>query len=248
MELCDNIHIEIGLIQMQKEDSFEQRLTCTFIRFIAYTLKWLFLIWAIIFVGLTVSLLMVWIISYSNLNIDVVEKFIPFLTKYNLMEVTALIRDNGIRRVLIGTLANGVSSSVTYIMLYVVTSDFIKLFANITTDKIFSKESVDLVNEMLPLSVLLTFAQPVITFVASFATGVNHDANMSGITVLIGVYVLSLIFKKGYSIQSEAITYSNQLSSLKAHETDELMAKISKKQKESAKKKTTTKKTTKNKE
>ena len=233
---------------MKKEEQFEKIITSWFIKFIAYFLKWSFLIIAAITTSITLVLIIIAIIKNSSMSIDILEQIVPLLTYYKDFEIVTLIDNIGMSNIVIGSIGNGLATSITYILLYSITRNFIKLFELINSSKIFSDESVDLINKTIPLSVLVTFAQPSLMLVTIYSTRlfIYEDINISGLAILLAVYILKIIFTSGNELAKKNEESSRELSLAKAKENDLKMARIkeeSTKDAPKAPKKKTTKET-----
>lgn len=238
---------------MKNDDEYAKNMMRIAINLIAHILKWLFLIAAVVSASLIIALGVVALLRNKTLNDDYLYNFVNLVTRYDITEIDALVKDNGILKVITGSLAIGLSKLINYIVMYVLASNFIKVFKSMSEGSIYTKENIDVIDESLPLSVILTLSQPVIIFVTSFATGMYTaaDINISGLGVLIAVYILRVLFQEGYRVSIKGQKASKELSEQKAIIEDAKMEAIKKKslQKEETKKatKTTSKKTTKKK-
>lgn len=238
---------------MKKEEQYERNMMNFAIKLVAHTLKWLFLIAAVVSASLVIALGVVAILRNKTLTDNHLYDFITLVTRYDITEIDALVKANGILKVITGSLAIGLSKVINYIVLYVLTSNFLIVFKSIADGSIYTKENIKIIDDSLPLSVIITLSQPVIVFVTSFATGMYTaaDIDMSGLGILMAVYILRIMFIEGYSISVKGAKASKELSAQKAIIEEAKMEAIKQKaeKKEAAKKakatKTTKAKTTK---
>lgn len=234
---------------MKKDEEYERNMMNFAVKLIVHILKWLFLIAAVISASLVIALGVVAILRNKTLTDEHLYNFITLVTRYNVTEIDALVNTNGILKVVTGSLAIGLSKIINYIILYVLASNFLTVFKSMCEGQVYTKENINIVNDSLPLSIILTLSQPVIVFVTSFATGMytSADINISGLGVLMAVYILRVLFVEGYSISVKGQKASKELSEQKAIIEEAKMEALKKKaeKKETAKKtKSTTKKET----
>lgn len=234
---------------MKKDEEYERNLMNFAIKLIVHILKWLFLIAAVVSASFVIALGVVAILRNKALTDNNLYDFITLVTRYNVTEVDTLVKTNGMLKVVTGSLAIGLSSIINYIILYVLASNFLTVFKSVSEGSIFTKENINVIDESLPLAVILTLSQPVIVFVTSFATGIYTiaDINISGLGVLMAVYILRVLFVEGYSLAVKGAKASKELSTQKAIIEEAKMDAIKKKaeKKEETKKTKTTKAATK---
>lgn len=234
---------------MQKDDEYGKNIMNFAIKLVAYILKWLFLIAAVVSISLVIALGVVIILRNKAIIDSHLYNFITLITRYDITEIDALVNSNGILRVVTGTFAIGLSKIINYIILYVLASNFLTVFKSISAGQIYTKENINVINDSLPLSVILTLSQPVIIFITSYATGMytTTDINISGLGVLMAVYILRVLFVEGYTISVKGQKASRELSDQKALIEEAKIKALKKKaeEKETTKKtRTTTKKAT----
>lgn len=199
---------------MELNDNYEKNLMISFIKIIAYLFRWLFLIFAVVMTSLTIAFLVLVIFRSESLDSIGLSKMVTLMTYYQESDMGSIISTLGKTNVIVGTLYYGFASSITYIILYLITSKFIKLFKLISKNKTFSDASLKLVNDSIPLGVLVTLTQPVCLFVANITTGMfkYEDFNISGIIILFAIYILKLIIENGNSLLKEKEKLARDLS------------------------------------
>lgn len=231
---------------MDYEESYERNIMVSFIKIIAYIFKWLFLIFAVVTTSLTVAFLVFAIFRNGTLDVNGLSKMAPLMTYYEESEIEGLISTLGRNHVIYGVIGYGFASSITYILLYMITSKFIKIFKFIEKKKEFKDESLKLINTAIPLGVLVTITQPVCLFITNLATGMfkYEDFNISGIIILLAIYVLKLMIENGNAILKEKEDYAKNLSKSSAMisemKIDEIKRRSSKKEKQIKKNKKNT--------
>lgn len=226
---------------MKKEVEYEYKMTNYAIKGIAYVLRWLFLIAAIVNVAFVVAIIVISIFKLETVdNINMISQLMAFMTHYDIIEINELLRDLGLIKVVTGGIAIGLTHVINFIVLYVLASNFITVFSSFDKETMFTKENVNIVNSSVPFAFILTFTQPVIVFVTSFATGLydSSDINVSGLGVLIIAYVLKILFNKGYEVSLKKDKVTKELSEQKA-EFEEAKMKALKTESIKATKKTT---------
>lgn len=231
---------------MKKDEEYERNMMNFAIKLIVHILKWLFLIAAVVSASLVIALGVVAILRNKTLTDNHLYDFITLVTRYDITDIDALVKTNGILKVVTGSLAIGLSKIINYIILYVLASNFLIVFKSMAEGQIYTKENINVINDSLPLSVILTLSQPVIIFVTSFATGMytTADINISGLGVLMAVYILRTLFVEGYSISVKGQKASKELSEQKAIIEEAKMEALKKKAEAKETKKATSTKTT----
>ena len=229
---------------MNKDEEYERYFINTFIRVISYFLKWAFFAYAVFKISMTLSLGVFAIIRNSNISIDLLEHTIPFITPFLDSDIVILLDKIGLSRLIIGSLTSGIAQSVSYVILFILTKNFIRLFELINSKEIFSLDTLKIVKSSLPLSVLLTFTQPILICIAMYTTKMYtyENINISGLTILLIFYILEIIFTRAYKLKQESELNSQELANLKINNSEEKIKKI---KSETTKSKKTTKKTTK---
>lgn len=246
---------------MKKDiDAYEKNLMGNFIKILVYTLRWLSLALCVINVGLIIGLLVMLLIKGTNMSNEILSKMVNLITYMSEEEALTLISTQGMVKTIVATLAYGLSLSINYGVQYVLLNNFIKLLKTIIDGDMYTRENVKMINDSIPLSIILAFAQPVIIFVTIYSTGIFNydDINVSGVAYICVAYLLKLIFEKGHELNRKNDRYNKEISDIKAREAElkietikkEAEIKELKSQKKKApakveKKETKTKKTTK---
>ncbi len=215
---------------MKKEEN-EYRFANYAIKCLAYILKWLFLICAVVNIALVVAVLVIAIFRIETVeNVNMISELMELMTRYNISEINELINEVGFVKVVTGGVAIGLAHVINFVALYVLVSNFITIFSTFEEGNMYTKENVDIVNASLPFAFILTFTQPVIVFVTTFATGLYDatDINVSGLGVLIIVYISKLLFDKGYEISLKKDKANKELSEQKLKLSEAKMEELKK--------------------
>ena len=188
-----------------KNSDYEKRTLTGFIGLIISAFKWISLIFFVFSIGLAIGLAVMVFIHGNNLPDNIVANMIELMTYYPHGEILQFIESVGKEKVLLAGFASGIAYTLNYGLLYLVTSKLKMVFSFIKEGNMFQKKSIQLTKELLPLSLILTFVQPVILYCAHHETSMFelNDINVSGILFLIIAYVLKLIFERGYALQTE---------------------------------------------
>lgn len=235
---------------MKKSDeAYEKNLVCNVINIVITIIKWLFLSVCVINAGLTIGLLVMVLVKGNSLPNTLLATMVNFMTSYSETEILALIQQLGSVKVIVAGVGYGFITSLTYGLLYNLVARFKILFASVVDGNMFTKENVKLINDALPLTLIVAFAQPVVMYCIIYATKVfgYEDINVSGITYIFVAYFLKLIFERGFEVEKKSIKYDKELSDYKAREGENKISAL-KKEIEAKETKKTTKKTTKKEE
>lgn len=230
---------------MNYEENYEKNIMINSIKLIAKIFKWLFLIFAGISVALTLSFIFLSIFKEETLDTNGLANMMSLMTYYRDNDAINLIEKIGKTKAFFGTLLYGFISSITYIILYMITSNFIRFFKNIDSNKIFKDESLKILKNSIPLGVLVTLTQPVGICIINYTTGMfkYEDFNISGIIILFAIYVLKLIIENGNTLLKEKEKCARDLSKsaclvsdmkidqIKANEAKKIQEKKNKKKK-----------------
>lgn len=234
---------------MKKEiDAYEKNLIGNFIKILIYTLRWLCLALGVINAGLLIGLAVILLVYGSDVSNEIVAKMMELLTYKTAEDALELIAVQGMVKTIVASFAYGLALTLNYAIEYLLLNNFTKLLKSIIDGNMFTKENIKMIYDSLPLSVILAFAQPVIIFVTIYSTNIFDyaDINVSGIVFICVIYILKLIFEKGYELSIMNEKYNRQLSDMKVRESELKIEAIKKeaeiKESEQPKKKTAPKK------
>jgi hypothetical protein len=103
-----------------------------------------------------------------------------------------------------------------------------KVYKAITLDdNIFSKANINIIDEIIPLSLIFSFAYPILMFIISSTTKMfaeYQDFSYGGLIILFVTGILKVIFERGYSLQKENIMLNKELDDYKSDITEEKIA------------------------
>lgn len=206
----------------RKNDTFEKGLITSFIYFLLYVFKWLCLGMCVISVALTIGIIVLGIISGNDLSNAVLSKMMEYISGMSEPTTLKYIVDVGTVKVIIAAAAYGFMSSISYGIMYNLVAKFKLLLDSIISGEMYTLDNVKLLNQAVPLALILAFGPPVILYCTIESTGVftHSDINVSGIIYLCIAYLLKLIFEKGYEVSRANVKYDKELSDVKAQETE----------------------------
>ncbi len=227
---------------MYSEEIDDKKILGTFIGVVISAFKWLCLIFFVLNIGLTIGLLVMALMKGANMSNDLIVTMIGYLTYLKEAQILGFISRIGKVRVIVAGLGYGLAASITYGLSYTIVGKFQKIFKSIMTGDMYTKENVKILNDALPLTCILAFAQPVLIYIIVETTHMFQlaDINVSGISFIMATYILKLTFEKGYELAEKNVKYDKELSDIKAKESEK---KITELKKELAEKKTTKKAT-----
>lgn len=234
---------------MYSEEIDDKKILGSFIGVIISVFKWLCLILFVLNIGLTIGLGVMSLMKGTDMSNDLIVTMMGYLTYLKEAQILGFISRIGKVRVIMAGLGYGLATSISYGLSYVVVSKFQSIFKSIISGDMYTKENVKILNDALPLTCILAFAQPVIIYIIVETTHIFQlaDINVSGISFIMATYILKLTFEKGYELAEKNIKYDKELSDMKAKESEIKIAELKKElaEKKAAKKETPKKTTTK---
>lgn len=224
---------------MKSEEIDDKKIIGSFIGAIIAAFKWLFLILFVLNIGLTIALIIMALMKGSDMSDDLIVTMMSYITYLKEVKILEFISRIGKVRVIMAGLGYGIATSITYGLSYNIVNKFQRIFKSIISGEMYTKENVKALNDALPLTCILAFAQPVIIYVIVETTHIFQlaDINVSGITFIMATYILKLTFEKGYELAEANVIYDKELSDIKARESE---AKIVELKRELAEKKVRT--------
>lgn len=213
---------------MKSSDNlYEKNLVCFFIKFLLYVFKWLCLVFAVFTAGITIGLLLMYLIRGNDIPNLTLAQMVSYLCSYSSGEALTMIGVVGKVKMIVAGCGIGFASALTYALLYTIGSRFITIFDSIIDGNMFTKENVRLINESLPLTFFIAFLSPVIMFCIISSTDVFNfaDVNVSGVIYICIGYVLKLIFEYGYSLERKLVKADKTISDYKSKEEAKLESK-----------------------
>ena len=213
---------------MKSNITDDKKFLGTFIRVIISIFKWLCLILFVLNIGLTISLFVMILMEGANIPNDLIVTMLGYLSYLNETQILDFVVQIGKVRVVVAGLGYGIASSITYGLAYNIMDKFQNIFKSIISGEMFTKENVKILNNTLPLTCLLAFAQPVIIsiIIATLHVFQLSDINVSGITFIIATFILKLTFESGYDLASKNTLINRELSDVKAQESENQIAEL----------------------
>lgn len=215
---------------MYSEEIDDKKILGTFIGVVIAIFKWICLIFFVLNIGLTIGLLVMVLMKGVDMSNDLIVTMLGYISYLKETQILTFISRIGKVRVIVAGLGYGIATSITYGLSYVIVGKFQKIFKSIMTGDMYTKENVKDLNDALPLTCILAFAQPVLIYIIVETTNMFQlsDINVSGISFIMATYILKLTFEKGYELAEKNVKYDKELSDIKAHESEVKIAEIKK--------------------
>lgn len=191
--------------------------------------RWTALIICVIFAGFTIGATVVsCIYGSSNLSPDLLSRMFAMYTPYTADEISSYITTYGMNKIVVGGIGYGFAMSLNFALLYIIAMKLKKVYKAITLDdNIFSKANINIIDEIIPLSLIFSFAYPILMFIISSTTKMfaeYQDFSYGGLIILFVTGILKVIFERGYSLQKENIMLNKELDDYKSDITEEKIA------------------------
>lgn len=206
----------------KKTDNIEKSYLCTIIYCIFAILKWSFFALGIISAAFTLGLIVMSIFRFDLITNTMIAKMFGWITFSSEEAALGLVNTNGLLNVQITAIVLGLASTITYGVLYKVFKNFIEILITIITGDMYTKDNVTKLQKLFPYTFVLAFLKPIIITILSDTVGVvsTSDINLSGLVYIFIVYLLKVVFEKGYELEKKTIKISNDLSDYKAREAE----------------------------
>ena len=207
---------------MKKTDNIEKQYICTAVYLIVAILKWAYFMLAIITAGFTVGLLVMTLFYGSSLSNDIVSQMFSYITFIDARDALAIIKLHGLATTVTAATGYGIALTITYGLTYNVFNKFTTILVSIITGDMYTKENAEILNKLFPLTFILAFTQPIFIFLISSIMGIfsPNNINVSGLVYVFVVFILKLIFEKGYELERKNAKSSTDLSDFKAREAE----------------------------
>ena len=207
---------------MKKSDNIEKQYICTTVYLIIAILKWAYFMLAIITAGFTVGLLVMSLFYGSSLSNDIVSQMFSYITFTSSRDALEIIKLHGLATTVVAATGYGIALTITYGLTYNVFNKFTNILISIITGNMYTKENAETLNKLFPLTFILAFTQPVFIFIISSIMGIfgPNYINVSGLIYVFVVFILKLIFEKGYELERKNEKSSTELSDFKAREAE----------------------------
>jgi len=189
------------------------------------TVKWIVLIFSVIYIGLSVGLIVATIVYGADIEVSTLVKFTSVLLPYKELDVTLFVTNYGMSKVLTASLGYVVGASLNNIIIYILISKIIQFYKNATIGELYNKKTYDLTGELIKYSFILTFLMPIILFIISTTTNLFIDAYMNvsfvGLAFISFACVVRIMVARGINLVRENNKYDRVIDDYKA-DIDEL--------------------------
>ena len=188
-------------------------------------IKWILLIVTVLTAGFTIGLIVMVVINGKELAPDVIVNFTNILLPYKDTQVKLMVDNYGMQKVLIATIGYGISYAISSLLYYILIIKSKKLFKSITLGDLFTKNTIDEVDEMISISFMATFLMPIMLFIISTTTNLLTDAYISvgygGVFFLVFTFIIKIILERGMTLAKQSNKYDRAIDDYKA-DIDEL--------------------------
>lgn len=205
-----------------KNVSYENKVILSFIDFVLFILKWLSLCACVIYTALTIGFAIMNLIEHSNEISNFFVSMVSAVTGYSFSDASVLISRIGKTNALIGTLFLGIAVSLNNSFIYMISTRLKTLFSSFTAGNLYTKDNLELMDQVIPLSLLLAIVLPIVKFFVVISVGMLDFTNISlfGFIFLFVSMILKMLIESGYDLKVQLEKKSLELSNLKADETD----------------------------
>lgn len=205
-----------------KNVSYENKVVLSFIDFILFILKWLSLCACVIYTALTIGFAIMNLVEHTSEISNFFVSMVSAVTGYSFNEASVLISRVGKVNALIGTLFLGTAVSLNNGFIYMISTRLKTLFNSFTAGNLYTKENLELMDQVIPLSLLLAIVLPIVKFFVVISVGMLDFTSISlfGFIFLFVSMVLKMLIESGYDLKVQLEKKSLELSNLKVEETD----------------------------
>ena len=237
----------------KKEFASEYQMINKFVNFMLQLARYVALFVSVVSLALTMFLTIMLVMKGKDVPTDTLADVIGLVTNITVADVTNYVATLGTIKVTIAFIGYYAAIAISTGLMRVIFVKFRDVFNAIINGNAFEQTTLETINSCIPVSILLTFVQPIILVAIILAIGI-FDYNMitvTGITYLAISYVGKLLIENGYSISKRNNRLAKEISDIKAYESEVKMsilkkqAEAKKNSKEEPKKKVTRKTTTK---
>lgn len=230
-----------------RDQEYDVKFMSTFIKIIAIAFKWVCLINCVLCAGFSIGLLVMYMVKGNDLPPSMLSAMVSSITKFKVQEVSGLVENFGMAKLLVATLGYGFAVCVYYGCLHSLVSKFLKIFESIIGGDMFTKENVAIINNSVLQSIIVAFVIPLTICCVSSSTGILSlsDINVSGILYIFVVYIAKLVFTSGYELKESNNKNIREITNIKAEYAEEKIKNIKETTRKPATKKSATKKVTK---
>lgn len=190
---------------------------------ILFILKYFCLILFVLTAGMTVGLTVYGIANGEDIPNTLIANMIELITKSNVNEVLEAILKFGKIDTIVTAVGIGFADSITYFLLYIVLGGFKKLYKSLLMDEIYTDENVRLLKELVPLSAIMLFTQPLVMTIIRDIAKTNDNLggfNFIGIPFVIISLILYAVISKGVLIENKLEACEKKLTKLEEEQKE----------------------------
>ena len=211
-----------------KKVSYENKVILGFIDFILFVLKWLALCGCVIYSALTIGFSIMSLIEHTSDISNFFVSMVSAITSYTFSDASVLISQIGKNNALIGTICLGIAVSINYGLIYTISSKFKILFNSFSLGNLYTKDNLELMDKIIPKTLLLAIILPVVKFFVVISVGMLDftNINLFGFVFVFISMILKMLIESGYDLKVQLEKKNLELSNLKASETEEKIENI----------------------
>lgn len=213
-----------------KTDNIDKSYLCTIIYCIFAILKWAFFALCIVSAAFTLGFLVMIIFRGDLINNTMIAKMYSWLTFTSESNALDLVTKCGVFNVGFTAIIYGVVATITNGILYNMFNKFIDILISIITGNMYTKDNIEILQKLFPSTFVLAFFKPIMIIILADTLGVlsTSSIRLSGLTYVFVVFLLKVIFEKGYELEKKNIKISTEISDYKAREAEIKMEELSK--------------------
>lgn len=201
-----------------------------FISFMLFLTKYAALILCVLYAAVAIFLGIMLVMKGNDITLNTLTETVDFISEEYTDNVVNYVQEYGKVKVTIAFMSYAAAISISAGLLRVIINKFKDIFNAIVTGNVFDDTTLEEINDCIPLSILLTFVQPIIMITIIGAIGIFDDStiNLSGVFLLAIVYIGKLVITSGNKLYNKNIKLSKELSDIKAYESEIKMSALKK--------------------
>ncbi len=218
-----------------------------FINYMLFLAKYAALILCVLMVAVTMFLGMMLVMKGEHIPADTLSETISFVTDISSDEATNIVATIGSFKVTVAIIGYTIAVAISTGLLRVILGKYKDIFNSIVSGNAYDTTTLEEINDCIPLSILLTFIQPILICLIIVTIGIfdYNTINVSGIIFLGISYIGKLLIESGNDLYKRNMRLSKELSDIKAYESELKMSALKKQAEAKKEEKVVSKKETK---
>lgn len=185
--------------------------------------KYVALALGVFYLGAFIASGLIFVFKGSSIENVLLARMYEIITYYSNNDAISTIRLIGKTHAKIGLLLYSFAYSLHYGLIYVLLYRFKEIFKTIVNDKVFTSKNINVLYESIKVSLVASFAQPVIMTLNIIITHafLNFSSfDFSGIMFLFVAVLLYMVLVSGYNIDKKRNEYDLELEEYRAQISD----------------------------